>query len=106
MAVYTDVDDEELIAFLAGYDLGRLLSCKGIAEGVDNSNFYLHTSAGSFILTLYEKRVREADLPFFLSLMEHLAGKGLTCPQPVKNRSGQALGRLASRPAVIVTFLD
>jgi homoserine kinase type II len=106
MAVYTEVDDEELIAFLAHYDLGALLSCKGIAEGVENSNFYLHTEAGSFILTLYEKRVAEADLPFFLGLMEHLAAAGVTCPLPVRNRAGAALGRLAGRPAAIVTFLD
>ncbi|AZG76890.1 homoserine kinase [Methylocystis rosea] len=106
MAVYTLVDDEELIAFLATYDLGPLLSCKGIAEGVENSNYYLHTGGGSFILTLYEKRVAEADLPFFLNLMEHLAARGVTCPLPVKNRAGLALGRLAGRPAVIVTFLD
>ncbi len=106
MAVYTQVDDEELIAFLSTYDLGELLSCKGIAEGVENSNYYLHTGAGSYILTLYEKRVAEADLPFFLSLMEHLFARGVTCPQPVKNRAGEALGRLAGRPAVIVTFLD
>jgi homoserine kinase type II len=106
MAVYTQVDDEELIAFLASYELGDLLSCKGIAEGVENSNYYLHTSTGSFILTLYEKRVAEADLPFFLSLMEHLFARGVACPQPVKNRFGEALGRLAGRPAAIVTFLD
>ena len=106
MAVYTEVDEEELIAFLKTYDLGDLLSCKGIAEGVENSNFYLHAGAGSFILTLYEKRVAEADLPFFIGLMEHLAARGLTCPQPVKNRAGSALGRLAGRPAAIVTFLD
>lgn len=106
MAVYTQVDDAELIAFLSTYDLGDLLSCKGIAEGVENSNYFLHTSAGSFILTLYEKRVAECDLPFFLGLMEHLVTQGVTCPQPVRNRSGMALGRLAGRPAVIVTFLD
>jgi homoserine kinase type II len=106
MAVYTQVDDAELIAFLATYDIGDLLSCKGIAEGVENSNYFLHTSGGSFILTLYEKRVAEADLPFFLGLMEHLAQRGVTCPQPVRNRAGAALGRLAGRPAVIVTFLD
>lgn len=106
MAVYTHVDDAELIAFLATYDLGDLLSCKGIAEGVENSNYYLHTSAGSFILTLYEKRVAENDLPFFLGLMEHLSAQGVTCPQPVRNRAGAPLGRLAERPAVIVTFLD
>jgi homoserine kinase type II len=106
MAVYTQVDDAELIAFLATYDIGDLLSCKGIAEGVENSNYFLHTSGGSFILTLYEKRVAEADLPFFLGLMEHLARRGVTCPQPVRNRAGAPLGRLAGRPAVIVTFLE
>ncbi|MBM3562489.1 MAG: homoserine kinase [Alphaproteobacteria bacterium] len=106
MAVYTQVDDEELIAFLSAYDLGDLLSCKGIAEGVENSNYYLHTGAGSFILTLYEKRVAEADLPFFLNLMEHLAARGVTCPLPVRDRAGVALGRLAGRPAAIITFLD
>jgi homoserine kinase type II len=106
MAVYTDVGVEELESFLAGYDLGDLLAYKGIAEGVENSNFLLHTSRGYFILTLYEKRVAASDLPFFLGLMEHLAARGLTCPQPVKNRAGEALGTLAGRPAAIVTFLD
>src|SRR5512136_2194960 len=106
MAVYTDVSDEELQQFLAGYDIGALLVYKGIAEGVENSNFLLHTSRGYYILTLYEKRVAASDLPFFLALMEHLAARGLTCPQPVKNRAGETLGRLAGRPAAIVTFLD
>ncbi len=106
MAVYTDVAAEEVAAFLSSYDLGDLLAYKGIAEGVENSNFLLHTSRGYFILTLYEKRVAANDLPFFLGLMEHLAARGLTCPQPVKNRKGETLGRLAGRPAAIVTFLD
>src|SRR6516225_4851605 len=106
MAVYTDVAAEELATFLGAYDLGDLLAYKGIAEGVENSNFLLHTSRGYFILTLYEKRVAAGDLPFFLGLMEHLAARGLTCPQPVKTRSGETLGRLAGRPAAIVTFLD
>ncbi len=106
MAVYTDVTAEDLNEYLAGYDLGALLSYKGIAEGVENSNFLVHTEAGNFILTLYEKRVAEDDLPFFLALMEHLAARGITCPQPVKNRQGGMLGRLAGRPAAIVTFLD
>src|SRR5947209_17463971 len=105
MAVYTDVAAEDLAEFLRGYDIGELLSYKGIAEGVENSNFLLHTTRGSFILTLYEKRVAATDLPFFLGLMEHLANKGLTCPQPVKDRDDQLLGSLAGRPAVIVTFL-
>ena len=106
MAVYTDVSAEDLSAFLAGYDIGELLAYKGIAEGVENSNFLLHTGAGNFILTLYEKRVAAADLPFFLALMEHLAARGITCPQPVKNRAGAMLGTVAGRPAAIVTFLD
>jgi homoserine kinase type II len=106
MAVYTDVSAEELTTFLAGYDLGELLSYKGIAEGVENSNFLVHTSAGNFILTLYEKRVAAADLPFFLALMEHLAARGITCPQPVKNRAGEMLGTVAGRPAAIITFLE
>lgn len=106
MAVYTDVSGEELAAFLADYDLGAMLSLKGIAEGVENSNYLLHTEKGYFILTLYEKRVAEADLPFFIGLMQHLAARGLNCPQPVKNRRGDALGRLAGRPAAIVTYLD
>ncbi|HST93247.1 MAG TPA: homoserine kinase [Microvirga sp.] len=106
MAVYTEVPDEELSAFLATYDIGTVLSYKGIAEGVENTNYFLHTTAGSYILTLYEKRVREADLPFFLALMQHLARKGLNCPLPVGNRRGEPLGRLAGRPAAIITFLD
>ena len=106
MAVYTDVTAEDLTALLSHYDLGEVLSYKGIAEGVENSNFLLHTSRGYFILTLYEKRVAAADLPFFLGLMEHLALRGLTCPQPVKNRAGTVQGTLAGRPAAIVTFLD
>jgi homoserine kinase type II len=106
MAVYTDVAAEELEAFLAGYEIGTLLSYKGIAEGVENSNFLVHTRGGNFILTLYERRVAAADLPFFLGLMEHLARRGITCPQPVKNREGAMLGHIAGRPAAIITFLE
>ena len=83
MAVYTEVTDDELNAFIAQYDLGAVLSCKGIAEGVENSNFLLVTERGPYILTLYEKRTRREDLPFFLGLMEHLADKGIACPLPV-----------------------
>src|SRR5579872_6508285 len=106
MAVYTDVAADELADFLKGYEIGELLSYKGIAEGVENSNFLLHTTSGSFILTLYEKRVAKGDLPFFLGLMTHLASRGLSCPQPVKDRSGEALRTLAGRPAAIITFLE
>jgi len=106
VAVYTDVAAEDLGAFLAGYDIGDLLAYKGIAEGVENSNFLVHTSRGYFILTLYEKRVAAKDLPFFLGLMEHLHGRGISCPQPVKSRQGEVLGTLAGRPAAMITFLD
>ena len=106
MAVYTDVSDADLSAFLGRYDVGSLLSCKGIAEGVENSNYFVHTEGGNFILTLYEKRVAAADLPFFIELMDHLAARGLNCPRPVRDRRGQALGTLVGRPAAMVTFLD
>ncbi len=106
MAVYTDVSDGALAGFLSRYDVGALLSCKGIAEGVENSNFFLHTERGNFILTLYEKRVAAADLPFFIGLMDHLAARGLNCPRPVRSRDGSALGILAGRPAAMVSFLD
>lgn len=106
MAVYTDVGEGELAAFLKDYPAGELLSYKGIAEGTENSNFLLHTTAGSFILTLYEKRVEKADLPFFLGLMDHLAKKGISCPLPVQRHDGTMIGTLAGRPAVIITFLE
>ncbi len=106
MAVYTDVSDEELVAFLEAYDIGRPVACKGIAEGVENSNFLLQTDQGIYILTIYEKRVAEADLPFFLGLIGHLSTKGVACPLPVTARDGVALRRLAGKPAAIVTFLQ
>lgn len=106
MAVYTEVPDEELEAFLEPYGLGRLLSCKGIAEGVENSNFMLHTDKGIFFLTLYEKRVAKKDLPFFLGLMNHLSAKGIACPVPLRNRRGEMLSELAGRPAALITFLE
>lgn len=106
MAVYTDISEDELQDFLAHYDLGRLLSYKGIAEGVENSNFSLHLDTGPAFLTLFEKRVDASDLPFFVGLMSHLAGRGINCPQPVARRDGEVIGELAGRPAIIVTFLE
>ncbi|MEQ8305565.1 MAG: homoserine kinase [Hoeflea sp.] len=106
MAVYTDVGEDQLKAFLEEYDVGTLLSCKGIAEGVENSNFLLKTTSGFYILTLYEKRVAAGDLPFFLGLMDHLSQKGLSCPLPIPRRDGESLGELAGRPAAMVSFLD
>jgi len=105
MAVYTEVSDAELEAFLAGYPLGRALSFKGVAEGVENSNYVLETETGRYILTLYERRVKADDLPFFLGLMEWLAARGYPCAKPVADTSGHILGVLAGRPAAIVAFL-
>ncbi|EDQ32581.1 homoserine kinase, Neisseria type [Hoeflea phototrophica DFL-43] len=106
MAVYTDVSEDQLKSFLTEYDVGTLLSCKGIAEGVENSNFLLKTTTGFYILTLYEKRVAAADLPFFLGLMDHLSQNGLSCPLPIPRLDGESLGELAGRPAAMVSFLD
>lgn len=106
MAVYTDITEIELADFLRDYDIGELLSYKGIAEGVENSNFLIHASSGAYILTLYEKRVNPDDLPFFLGLMQHLSRKGITCPLPVKRRDGATIGQLAGRPAAVITFLE
>ena len=106
MAVYTEVADQELDAFIASYDIGALTSCKGIAEGVENSNYLVQTEAGRYILTLYEKRVAPKDLPYFLALMEHLAARGIRCPLPVHDREGRNLRKLAGRPAALINFLD
>jgi len=106
MAVYTEVSDDELARFIAGYGLGSLLSFKGIAEGVENTNYLVHTTGGTFILTLYERRVEVSDLPFFLGLMEHLSSRGVTCPLPVRDRSGNVLGEIAGRRAALITFLE
>ncbi len=105
MAVYTAVSAEELGAFLERYDLGMLVSAKGIAEGVENSNYLVETTGGRFILTLYEKRVAEADLPYFLGLMRHVADKGLPVPHPIRDRDGEALQTLNGRRACLIEFL-
>ncbi len=105
MAVYTEVPDDELRDFVDRYDIGAVVSYKGIAEGVENSNYLLQTERENYILTLYEKRVAPDDLPFFLGLMEHLAAQGVACPTPIKARDGQALQTLCGRPAAIVSFL-
>lgn len=106
MAVYTDVSDEELESFISSYAVGALTSFKGIAEGVENSNYLVHTESGPYILTLYEKRVKREDLPYFLALMEHLAARGISCPLPVHDREGRTLRELAGRPAALITFLE
>ena len=105
MAVYTDISDAELEAFLARYDLGAPISFKGIAEGVENSNFLMETDRGRYFLTIYERRVRAEDLPFFLGFMQHLARHGFPSATPIENRDGRLLGDLRGKPAAIVSFL-
>lgn len=106
MAVYTEVSDAELEAFLSEYDIGEAVSFKGIAEGVENTNFVLTTDKGQYMVTLYEKRVDPKDLPFFLGLMDHLAERGINCPRPIHGRDGRALRALAGKPAAITSFLQ
>ncbi|PRX11755.1 UNVERIFIED_ORG: homoserine kinase [Martelella mediterranea] len=106
MAVYTDINEVDLKGFLQAYDTGELLSFKGIAEGVENSNFLLHTDRFPLILTLYEKRVDENDLPFYLGLMQHLAERGISCPLPLPRSDGALYGTLCGRPAALISFLE
>jgi homoserine kinase type II len=105
VAVYTQVSAEALTAFLAGFDVGELVSAKGIAEGVENSNYLVDTTTGRFILTLYEKRVAAGDLPYFMALLDHLAGKGLPVPPAIKDRAGREIHELEGRPACLIRFL-
>ncbi|MGJ3647197.1 homoserine kinase [Sphingomonas sp. GlSt437] len=105
MAVYTQVSAEALGEFLTRYDVGALVSAKGIAEGVENSNYLVDTTGSRFILTLYEKRVAAADLPFFMALLDHLAAKGLPVPPAIKDREGVEIQELCGRPACLIKFL-
>jgi homoserine kinase type II len=106
MAVYTEIDDEELGAFVAQYDIGTATGLKGIAEGVENTNYLLQTDRGSYILTIYEKRVDPDDLPFFLGLLDHLSNKGVPCPPTIHGRDGKALRHVAGKPAAVQTFMQ
>lgn len=105
MAVYTHVSAEALAAFLTRFDVGELVSAKGIAEGVENSNYLVDTTRGRYILTLYEKRVAVGDLPFFMALLDHLAAKGLPVPPAIKDREGREIHELEGRPACLIQFL-
>ncbi|USI72285.1 homoserine kinase [Sphingomonas morindae] len=105
MAVYTQVSAEAMAALLHAYGLGTLISAKGIAEGVENSNYLVEASAGRFILTLYEKRVDAGDLPFFLALLDHCADRGLPVPRALRDRDGRQVQSLCGRPACLIEFL-
>lgn len=106
MAVYTRIPETELAEFVSRYDIGKVRELKDILSGVENSNFFLTTDAAKYILTLYEKRTREEDLPFFINLMRHIAAKGIPCPAPIADKKGAVLQRLAGKPAALVSFLN
>jgi homoserine kinase type II len=106
MAVYTDITDEELATLLADFDLGQPLSLKGVAEGVENSNFLLETEAGRFFLTVYERRVKADDLPFFLELLRWIAVRGFPSATPIPDREGRLLKTVRGKPCAIVSFLS
>jgi homoserine kinase type II len=105
VAVYTALDAGDIDVFLTQYDIGELVAFQGIAEGVENSNFLIETTQGKFILTLFEKRVSERELPYCIGLMEHLSKRGVNCPRPVYDHRGNQLNKLKNKPALIVTFI-
>ncbi len=106
MAVYTKLSDSELKEFFSKYNLGKLLNYKEIKEGIENTNYYIQTEKGKFILTLYEKRVEEKDLPFFISLMKNLFYKKFTSPEPIINKNGNYISEVAKKKAAVVSFLE
>jgi homoserine kinase type II len=106
MAVYTKVSDAEAAEFLRAYDIGAFKTLAGIKQGVENSNYILETTLAKYILTLYEKRTKKEDLPFFLALMEYLAKKKIPCPLTVRGKDGEPLRQLAGRPVAVTTFLE
>ena len=106
MAVYTKLSEVKLKEFFSKYNLGKFLNYKEIREGIENTNYFIQTEKGKFILTLYEKRVEEKDLPFFISLMKNLFDKNFPSPKPIINKNGNYISEIAGKKAVVVSFLD
>lgn len=106
MAVYTHIDDTTLTSFMQDYDIGRLVSFRGIAEGVENTNYFIETDRARFILTIFEKRVSPEDLPFYLEFMRHLQKKGLPCPDVITTKAGKTISYIGNKAAIISTFLE
>tara|TARA_B110000438_G_C15814676_1_gene651389 strand:+ start:936 stop:1904 length:969 start_codon:yes stop_codon:yes gene_type:complete len=106
MAVYTKLSKQELSDFFSKYNLGKLLSYKEIKEGIENTNYFIQMEKGKFILTLYEKRVEERDLPFFISLMKNLFDKKFLSPKPIINKNGNYISKILNKKAAVVSFLN
>ena len=106
MAVYTKLSEDQLKEFFSKYDLGKLLNYKEIKEGIENTNYFIETEKGKFILTVYEKRVEEKDLPFFIGLMKNLFDKNFHSPEPIINKNGNYITEISGKKAAIISFLD
>jgi len=106
MAVYTPITKEKLSSFLENYNIGSLENFKGVLEGVENTNYKIITSQDTFILTIFEKRVKKQDLPFFIELQNHLSKKNIKCPSPIHNRNGQYINIIEDKPCVLMSFLE
>ena len=106
MAVYTQLSESELKDFFSKYNLGKLLNYRGIKEGIENTNYFTEAEKGKFILTIYEKRVEEKDLPFFISLMKNIYDKNFPSPEPIINKNGSYISEILKKKAAIISFID
>ena len=106
MAVYSQINEKDLILFLAEYEIGSLINYEGILEGIENTNYKITTSQNKYILTIFEKRTNTEDLPFFINLKNHLAKKKFKCPTPIKNKKGSNMGKINGKTCVLISFLD
>ena len=106
MAVYTKLSENNLKDFFSKYNLGKLLKFQGIQEGIENSNYFVKTDSGKFILTVYEKRVEEKDLPFFMGLMKNIFNKNFPSPEPIINKNGNYITEIFGKKAAVVSFLE
>ena len=106
MAVYTKLSENNLKDFFSKYNLGKLLKFRGIQEGIENSNYFIKTDSGKFILTVYEKRVEEKDLPFFMGLMKNIFNENFPSPEPIINKNGNYITEIFGKKAAVVSFLE
>jgi len=106
MAVYTKIDNNDVISLSNNYKIDKITKFKGIKKGIENTNYLLKTNKKKFILTIFEKRVQKKDLPFFMNLMEKLSQKKIICPKPLKNSKGKHLSKIKQKQTCIVTYLE